>query len=246
MSCAALIGGTTAGCGSRPDTQVQDSQTSVVSGGSEAGQEPAQAAQEDENAKWYQAAVKVGYTEGFKYVTKGYTVGSGDEAEEVIYFMDLVREQFPNAEFVKIEDQYDTAAVMAAGCDVVVGLDTYALQALKQSSGLKEYRPVWADEVSANLNDVDNQYFAIAKDMIISVYRMTGTPEDSEDVMKQKDKETFGGIVISDVSSVTDLWKEGSAYIGKYELDRYFGGWDETANKTFLAGLLSRYIYESA
>lgn len=201
---------------------------------------------ESQIAEFYNEAIKVGYTEEFKYTSMGYTVGSGDEAEDVNYFQDLVRGKFPNAEFFKIEDQYNTEAIIAANCDVLFGLNTYALQALKKNSALKEFEPEWAAEVGANLNDKDNQYFAIAKDMIISVYRMTGVVEDSADLVKQQDVETFGGIEINDVDNVTDLWKEGSAYIGKYELDRYSSDWNELANKTFLVGLLSNYIDKNA
>ena len=43
-----------------------------------------------------QAAIKIGYTEDFKYATKGYTVGSGEDAEQVVYLFDLVHEKFPN------------------------------------------------------------------------------------------------------------------------------------------------------
>lgn len=258
MLCIVLGVGMFAGCKSEPGTQDEGNKKNEgnPSPTAEAGKE--NPGQNNEEAGWkdkftneqlaafYNEAIKVGYTESFKYVTKGYTVGSGEGAEEVNYFKDLVREKFPNAEFVKIEDQYDTEAILAAGCDVVFGLDTYALQALKSRSGLKEYEPEWADEISANLNDKDHQYFAIAKDMILSVYRMTGAPEDSADLEKQKDKETFGGIEISGVGNVTDLWKEGSAYIGMYELDRYSSDWSETANKTFLVGLLSNYIDKNA
>ncbi len=261
MLCIVLGVGMLAGCKSGTGTQDGNDKTN---GNNEGAPSPTtkvdkdNAEQNNGTGSWkdaftseqltafYNEPVKVGYTENFKYVAKGYKVGSGEDAEEVNYFMDLVREKFPNAEFVKIEDQYDTAAILAAGCDVVFGLDTYALQSLKSSSGLKEYEPEWAGEISANLNDADHQYFAIAKDMILSVYRMTGTPEDSADVEKQKDKETFGGIEISGVGEVSDLWKEGSAYIGKYELDRYTGDWNETANKTFLIGLLSSYIDKNA
>lgn len=201
---------------------------------------------EQQLADFYNVAIKVGYTEDFKYTTKGYTVGSGDNAEEVNYFQDLVREKFPNAEFFKIEDQNDSAAIAAAGCDVVVGLNTYSLQSLKNAAALKEFVPEWAGEVAANLNDGDNQYFAIAKDMVLSMYRVTGVVDDSADLEKQKDKETFGGIEITDVSAITDLWKDGSAYIGKYELDRYMNDWSDLANKTFLAGLLANYLDPSA
>ena len=106
--------------------------------------------------------------------------------------------------------------------------------------------PEWAGEVAENLNDKDNQYFAISKDMILSMYRVTGVVDDSPDLEKQKDKETFGGIEITDVSVVTDLWKEGSAYIGKYELDRYMNDWSDLANKTFLVGILANYLDASA
>lgn len=201
---------------------------------------------EQQLADFYNATIKVGYTEDFKYTAKGYTVGSGDNAEEVNYFQDLVREKFPNAEFFKIEDQYDSAAITAAGCDVVVGLDTYSLQGLKKAAALKEFVPEWAGEVAANLNDGDNQYFAIAKDMVLSMYRVTGVVDDSADLEKQKDKETFGGIEITDISAITDLWKDGSAYIGKYELDRYMNDWNDLANKTFLVGLLANYLDPSA
>lgn len=54
------------------------------------------------SAEAERAALSATYTESFKYITKGYTVGSGEEAEQVVYFFDLVREKFPNAEFVKI------------------------------------------------------------------------------------------------------------------------------------------------
>lgn len=201
---------------------------------------------EQQLADFYNAAIKVGYTEDFKYTAKGYTVGSGDNAEEVNYFQDLVREKFPNAEFFKIEDQYDSAAITAAGCDVVVGLNTYSLQGLKKAAALKEFVPEWAGEVADNLNDGGDQYFAIAKDMVLSLYRVTGVVDDSADLEKQKDKETFGGIDITGVSAITDLWKDGSAYIGKYELDRYMNGWNDLANKTFLAGLLANYLDPSA
>ena len=129
---------------------------------------------DEQIAGFYNTAIKIGYTESFKYATKGYTVGSGENAEQVVYFFDLVREKFPNAEFVKIEDENDTAAIIAANCDVVFGLNTYTLQALKAASALKEFTPEWAEEVGANLNDDDNMYFAIAKDMVISVYRTAG------------------------------------------------------------------------
>lgn len=201
---------------------------------------------EQQIADFYNAPIKVGYTENFKYTTKGYTVGSGDSAEEVNYFQDLVREKFPNAEFIKLEDQYDTAAILAAGCDVVFGLDTYALQALKQASALRAFEPEWAGEVAANLNDADGQYFAISKDMILSMYRVAGVVDDSADLVKQQDKETFGGIEITGVSAVTDLWKEGSPYLGRYELDRYMSDWNEPANKTFLVGILANYLDPSA
>lgn len=248
--CIVLTIGMLGGCGSGSNTQNESSKANVNTEGGGDRQSPTTETEKDiakENKeRFYNEAVRVGYTESFKYVTKGYTVGSGEGAEEVNYFMDLVREKFPNAEFEKIEDPYDAEAIIAAGYDVVFGLNTYALQALKSSSGLKEYKPVWADETGANLNDSDNQYFAVAKDMILSAYRKTGTPDDSADVEKQKDKETFGGIEISGVESVQDLWKDGSAYVGKYELDRYAEGWDEVANKTFLAGLLSSYIDKNA
>ncbi len=201
---------------------------------------------DEQLAAFYNAPIKVGYTEDFKYTTKGYTVGSGDNAEEVNYFQDLVREKFPNAEFFKIENQYDITAIAAADCDVVVGLNTYALQALKNAGALKEFVPEWAGEVAANLNDDDNQYFAISKDMVLSMYRVTGVVDDSADLEKQKDKETFGGIEITGVSAVTDLWKEGSQYIGKYELDRYMNDWNDLANKTLLVGLLANYLDASA
>lgn len=201
---------------------------------------------DDQIAGFYNAPIKVGYTEDFKYTAKGYTVGSGENAEQVNYFQDLIKEKFPNAEFVKIEDQYDSAAIVALKCDVVVGLNTYALQGLKAASALKEFVPEWAGEVAANLNDDDNQYFAISRDMVLSMYRVTGVVDDSADLVKQKDKETFGGIEITGVSAVTDLWKEGSAYIGKYELDRYMNDWNELANKTFLVGLLANYLDASA
>ena len=262
--CVVLMVGTLAGCASRTNTKDEGTKTTVNNSNKPSEQSPTTEANKDnaeqnsEMAGWkgefteeqiasfYNDVIKVGYSENFKYVTKGYAVGSGEGAEQVNYFMDLVREKFPNAEFVKIEDPYDTDAILSAGCDVVFGLDTYALQFLKSKSGLKEFEPEWAEEVSANLNDKDNQYFAIGKDMIVSVYRMTGIPEDSADLEKQKDNEKFGGIEISGVEAVTDLWKEGSAYVGKYELDRYASDWSETANKTFLVGLLSNYIDKGA
>lgn len=193
-----------------------------------------------------QVAIKIGYTENFKYATKGYTVGSGEDAEQVVYLFDLVHEQFPNAEFVKIEDQYDTAAIIAAECDVVFGLNTYALQALKAAAALQEYVPVWANEVGANLNDDDNMYFAIAKDMIISVYRNTEEVTDSADTVKHQDKETFGGMEVTGLTAISDLWAEGSAYVGKYELDAYMNDWNDLGNKTLLVGLLSNYIDTTA
>ena len=200
----------------------------------------------DQIKGFYNTAIKIGYTEDFKYTTKGYTVGSGEEAEQVVYFFDLVREKFPNAEFVKIEDQYDTAAIAAANCDVIFGLNTYALQALKAAFALKEFVPEWAEQVGANLNDDDNMYFAIAKDMIISVYRNTETVTDSADTAKHQDKETFGGIEVNGLTNVADLWKEGSAYTGKYELDAYLKNWNDLANKTLLVSLLSQYIDTTA
>lgn len=255
LLCTVLLFGTLAACqqaGQEPSGQVApptEQQTTPVSQEPEPGPEDTgwRAEFTDQQiADFYNAAIKVGYTEDFKYTTKGYTVGSGDNAEEVNYFQDLVKELFPNAEFFKIEDQYDAAAITAAGCDVVVGLDTYALQNLKQAAALREFVPEWAGEVAENLNDVDNQYFAISKDMILSMYRVTGIVDDSPDLEKQKDKETFGGIEITDVSAVTDLWKEGSAYIGQYELDRYMNDWNDLANKTFLVGILANYLDATA
>ena len=264
MLCIVLVVGAFAGCNSGTNTKDGDTKTTVnnsnketeksttIEANKDRGEQNSEIAgwkggfTEEQLASFYNVAIKVGYSENFKYVTKGYTVGSGEGAEEVNYFMDLIREKFPNAEFIKIEDPYDTDAIISAGYDVVFGLDTYALQFLKSKSGLKEFEPEWADEVSKNLNDTDNQYFAIAKDMVVSAYRVTGIVEDSADLEKQKDKETFGGIEISNVENVTDLWKEGSAYIGKYELDRYSSDWNETANKTFLVGLLSNYIDKNA
>lgn len=193
-----------------------------------------------------QAAIKIGYTEDFKYATKGYTVGSGEDAEQVVYLFDLVHEKFPNAEFVKIENQYDTDAIIAAECDVVFGLNTYALQALKAASALKEYAPVWANEVGANLNDDGNMYFAIAKDMIISVYRNTEEVTDSADTAKHQDKDTFGGMEVTGLTDISNLWAEGSAYVGKYELDAYMNDWNDLANKTLLVSLLSKYIDTTA
>lgn len=260
LLCACLLFGMLAACQQAEQTPSQGSPS--PSSGQEpspsGGQEPAPSSSQPENTGWkaeltdqqltdfYNSAIKVGYTEDFKYATKGYTVGSGDNAEEVNYFQDLVKEKFPNAEFVLIEDKYDAAAITAAGCDVVVGLDTYALQGLKQAAALKEFVPEWAGEVAENLNDKDNQYFAISKDMILSMYRVTGVVDDSPDLEKQKDKESFGGIEITDVSAVTDLWKEGSAYIGKYELDRYMNDWSDLTNKTFLVGILANYLDASA
>lgn len=260
LLCCTLLFGTLAACqSSAPAPSGQTGQTGQEN--PSAGQEQSSSesqAQEPKAEGWkgeftsqqltdfYNAAIKVGYTEDFKYTAKGYTVGSGSNAEEVNYFQDLVRDKFPNAEFFKIEDQYNTAAVVSAGCDVVVGLNTYALQGLKQAAALKEFVPEWAGEVYANLNDSDNQYFAVAKDMVLSMYRAAGVVDDSADLEKQKDKETFGGIEITDVSAVIDLWKDGSAYIGKYELDRYMNDWNDLANKTFLVGLLSNYLDPSA
>ena len=251
-----LLFGTLAACqpaGQGPSGQVEPStgpqQTAPASQEVEPGPEVTgwRAGFTDQQlADFHDAAIKVGYTEDFKYTAKGYTVGSGENAEEVNYFKDLVREAFPNAEFLKIEDQYDTAAIMGMGCDVVVGLNTYALQALKRSAALRAFEPEWAGEVAENLNDADGQYFAISKDMILSMYRVTGPVDDSADLEKQKDKETFGGIEIADVSAVTDLWKEGSAYIGRYELDRYMNDWSDLANKTFLVGILANYLDASA
>ena len=252
LLCTTLLFGTLAAC--QQAEQEPSKQVEPTSG----QEQTPPVSQEPENTGWkagftdqqladfYNAAIKVGYTEDFKYTAKGYTVGSGDNAEEVNYFQDLVREKFPNAEFFKIEDQHEVAVITAAGCDVVVGLDTYALQGLKQAAALKEFVPEWAGEVAENLNDKDNQYFAISKDMILSMYRVTGVVDDSPDLEKQKDKETFGGIEITDVSVVTDLWKEGSAYIGKYELDRYMNDWSDLANKTFLVGILANYLDASA
>lgn len=197
-------------------------------------------------AEFYNTAIRIGYTESFKYTTKGYTVGSGEDAEEVVYFFDLIREKFPNAEFVKIEDENDTAAIVAANCDVVFGLNTYSLQALKAASALKEFVPEWAEEVGANLNDDDNMYFAIAKEMIISVYRVPGVVDDSADVAQHQDKETFGGMDVTGLTDISDLWKEGSAYIGKYELDKYMNDWNDLTNKTLLVSLLSSYIDTNA
>ncbi len=228
LLCAVLLLGTLAACQADSPTPSKQPESETPSAGQEQNTPdiPKDTGWKGEFtdqqlADFYNAAILVGYTEDFKYTTKGYTVGSGDNAEEVNYFQDLVREKFPNAEFFKIEDQHDAAAIAAAGCDVVVGLDTYALQRLKQAAALKEFVPEWAGEVAANLNDDDNQYFAIAKDMVLSMYRIVGIADDSPDLEKQKDKETFGGIEITDVSAVTDLWKEGSAYLGKYELE-YF------------------------
>lgn len=231
LLCTVLLFGTLAACqqaGQEPSGQVEPStgpqQTPPASQEVNPGPEDTgwkAGFTEQQLADFYNAAIKVGYTEDFKYTAKGYTVGSGDNAEEVNYFQDLVKEKFPNAEFFKIEDQYDAAAI-------------------------KEFVPEWADEVAENLNDSDNQYFAISKDMILSMYRVTGVVDDSPDLEKQKDKETFGGIEIVDVSAVTDLWKEGSAYIGKYELDRYMNDWSDLANKTFLVGILANYLDASA
>ena len=117
---------------------------------------------EDQIKGFYNAAIKIGYTESFKYTTKGYTVGSGEDAEQVVYFFDLVREKFPNAEFVKIEDENDVTAIAAANFDIVFGLNTYSLQALKAANALKAFVPEWAEKVGANLNDDDDMYFAIA------------------------------------------------------------------------------------
>lgn len=249
-----LGAGMLAGCGGTQNTPDDTGKVTPTKAPVENQGEPTQAPDlgwkaqftDEQITGFYNEAIKIGYTEEFKYVTKGYTVGSGDDAEEVNYFKDLVREKFPNAEFEVIADQYDTAAIIAAGYDVVFGLNTYALQALKSSSALKEFEPEWADEIGANLNDKDNQYFAVAKEMVLSVYRKTGTPDDSADVAKQQDVETFGGIEITGVEKVNDLWKEGSAYLGKYELDRYTKDWNDLANKTFLAGLLSNYIDKNA
>lgn len=231
LLCTVLLFGTLAACqqaGQEPSGQVEPStgpqQTPPASQEVNPGPEDTgwkAGFTEQQLADFYNAAIKVGYTEDFKYTAKGYTVGSGDNAEEVNYFQDLVKEKFPNAEFFKMEDQYDAAAI-------------------------KEFVPEWADEVAENLNDSDNQYFAISKDMILSMYRVTGVVDDSPDLEKQKDKETFGGIEIVDVSAVTDLWKEGSAYIGKYELDRYMNDWSDLANKTFLVGILANYLDASA
>lgn len=257
LLCAVLLLGTLAACQADSPTPSKQTESASPSAGQEQNTPDVQEPEpkdtgwkgeftDQQLADFYNAAIQVGYTEDFKYTTKGYTVGSGDNAEEVNYFQDLVREKFPNAEFFKIEDQYDAAAITAAGCDVVVGLDTYALQQLKQTAALKEFVPEWAGEVAENLNDDDNQYFAISKDMVLSMYRVAGVVDDSPDLEKQKDKETFGGIEITDVSAVTDLWKEGSAYFGKYELDRYMNDWSDLANKTFLVGLLANYLDPSA
>lgn len=200
----------------------------------------------DQIKGFYNTAIKIGYTESFKYTTKGYTVGSGEEAEQVVYFFDLVREKFPNAEFVKIEDENDVAAIAAANFDVVFGLNTYSLQALKAANALKAFVPEWAEQVGANLNDDDNMYFAIAKEMIISVYRNTEVVTDSADTAKHQDKETFGGMDVTGLTNIADLWKEGSAYVGKYELDAYLNDWNNLANKTLLISLLSQYIDTTA
>ena len=241
LLCGIMMLGALAGCQNQNDADVKEPNTEA-----QVSTEANDVNTEEQMAAFYNTAIKIGYTESFKYTTKGYAVGSGDNAEQVIYFFDLVKAKFPNAEFVKIEDENNTDAIIAANLDVVFGLNTYSLQKLKAASALKEYSPEWASEVAVNLNDDDNMYSAIAKDMIISVYRTTGTVTDSADVPKHVDKETFGGMEVTGLSDVSDLWKEGSAYIGKYELDKYMNDWNDIANKTFLVGLLSKYVDSNA
>lgn len=249
LLCAVMMLGIFAGCQKQDPTPTITGPTTepTTAPTTEPAEQTWKDAYTDEQiAEFYDAAIKIGYTESFKYATKGYTVGSGEDAEQVVYFFDLVHEKFPNAEFVKIEDENDTAAIIAANCDIVFGLNTYTLQALKAASALKEFTPEWAEEVGANLNDDDNMYFAIAKDMVISVYRTAGVYTDSADTAKHQDNETFGGMDVTDVNNIADLWAEGSAYVGKYELDKYMNDWNDVTNKTLLVGLLSNYIDTTA
>lgn len=266
LLCGMMMLGTLAGCQGQDATDSKGTENQQTSSGTTTGTQNTESTDSSTNSEtvenvektwkdafteeqmknFYNAAIKIGYTESFKYTTKGYTVGSGEAAEQVVYFFDLVHEKFPNAEFVKIEDENDTAAIVAANFDIVFGLNTYSLQNLKAASALKSYVPEWAEEVGVNLNDDDNMYSAIAKEMILSVYRVTGTVDDSADVPKHQDKETFGGMDVTGLTDISDLWKEGSAYIGKYELDKYMNDWSDLTNKTLLVSLLSKYIDTNA
>lgn len=103
--------------------------------------------------------------------------------------------------------------------DVVYGLNTIIWENLKSEGVLTQYTPVWADEISEGLNDVDGYYHATVKQAILLVYDMNQVdPADAP-------------------TDWTDLWTK-EEFKGTYEYKTGLGG---GTVRNVLAGILSRY-----
>ena len=103
--------------------------------------------------------------------------------------------------------------------DVVYGLNTIIWENLKAEGILTPYTPVWADEISEGLNDVDGYYHAIVKQAILLVYDLNQVaPENAP-------------------TDWTDLWTK-EEFKGTYEYLTSLGG---GTVRNVLAGILTRY-----
>ncbi len=103
--------------------------------------------------------------------------------------------------------------------DVVYGLNTPIYENLQAADILTPYVPVWADEVSAGLNDPDGYYHAIVKQAILLVYDKNQWTEDQAP------------------TDWLDLW-EKEEFHGTYEYQTSLGG---GTVRNVLAGILYRY-----
>lgn len=103
--------------------------------------------------------------------------------------------------------------------DVVYGLNTIIWENLKAEGILTPFVPVWADEVSAGLNDPDGYYHAIVKQAILLVY--------DQNQMSAAEAPT----------DWLDLWTKPE-FKGKYE---YLTGLGGGTVRNVLAGILTRF-----
>lgn len=182
---------------------------------------------ENEIKEIYNKPIKIGYTTSFTYTETYYEIGFGNNKKTVYPFKELITDKFPNAEIIKIPNENDINGIINAKYDVVYGLNTYTLQRLKQEFYLKKFAPEWKNEVTYGLNDKDDQYFAIGKEALVTLYNYNYYTNDVA------------------IDNYSDLWNN-EAYNGLYSLNYAKADWNNVINKTFLASVLIDYRDDNA
>ena len=89
LLCAIMMMGIIAGCQNQDPTGTQGTTNPTGTTNPSGTTAPVEQNWKDaytdaQIAEFYNTAIKIGYTEDFKYTTKGYTVGSGEDAEQVV------------------------------------------------------------------------------------------------------------------------------------------------------------------